>query len=425
MAPNAAGMIASDVKDLALAEPGKRRIEWAFQSMPVLQSVRKQFIKAQPLAGIRVAARLHLSAETANLLIAFRDGGASLAVCAASPLSTQDDIAASLVRDYGLSVYAVRGEEDAVCRQHADAVLDSKPQVIVESGGDLTAILYSKRPELVEEVLFGTEETVGGVARLKGMAKDGALRYPIVAVHDAPLVHLLDNRYGTGQSTVDSIVRATNVLIAGMNVVVAGYGRCGRGIAMRARGLGAHVAVCEVDAARAIEAVMDGHRVLSMAEAAQIGDIFITATGNKSVIGREHFEKLKNGAILCSVGNSNAEIDLEMLVRLSSSHRYLREAVEEYAIRDGRRIYLLAGGRAVHLAGDGLPSTVMDLGFANQALSVEYLLRNRERLEKRVYPVPEEIDRSVAKLKLESMGIKIDRLPPEQESYSAAGQDHP
>ena len=419
MASNLAGTVANEVKDLTLAESGKRRIEWAFQSMPVLQSVRKQFIKDQPLAGIHLAACVPLSAETANLFVALRDGGATLSLCGAGPLSTQDDVAASLVRDYGLSVFAFRGEDEAAARQHLQMAIETQPKLTLNSGGDLTTALHDSRPELVAGVLGGTEESPAGVARLKGLVRQGRLGYPVVATSDAPLQHLLDNRYGVGQSAVDAIVRATNVLIAGMTVVIAGYGRSGRGIALRARGLGAHVVVCEVDPARAIEAVMDGHRVLSMTDAAQAGDILITATGNKNVISRDHFDKLKNGAILCNAGHS-VEIDLESLARLSSSHRPLRESVEEYAMRDGRRLYLLSGGRAIHLAGDGLPATVMDLCLATQALCVEYLLRCHAAMEKRLYPVPEELDRRVAKMKLEAMGIKIDRLTPEQETYLAA-----
>jgi adenosylhomocysteinase len=410
--------VACDIKDISLADLGKRRQEWAFQSMPVLQTIRKQFIKTQPLAGKRVAACLHVTSETANLMITLRDGGASVVLCASNPLSTQDDIAATLVRDYGIPVYAIKGENNEVYYQHLTAAAEHAPHITMDDGADLVSLLHSKRQDLAANIVGGTEETTTGVIRLRAMAKDGVLKYPIVAVNDALTKHLFDNRYGTGQSTLDGIIRATNVLLAGLNLVVAGYGWCGRGVAMRARGMGANVIVTEVDPTKAIEAVMDGFRVMSMAEAAVIGDIFVTVTGNKHVIARDHFERMKNGAILCNSGHFNVEIDLEALAKISSSHRQTREFVEEYSFRDGRRLNVLADGRLINLsAAEGHPASVMDMSFANQALSAEYMVKNHSKLENRVYPVPEDLDKQVARMKLESMGVKIDRLTPEQEHY--------
>ena len=420
--PNKASVaVACDVKDLALADVGKRRIEWAFQSMPVLQTIRKQFIKTQPLAGIRVSACLHVTTETANLMVTLRDGGANITLCASNPLSTQDDVAASLVSDYSIPTFAIKGESNDVYYSHIAAALDHHPQITMDDGADLVTILHTKRKELLDGVLCGTEETTTGVIRLKAMAREGVLRYPIIAVNDALTKHLFDNRYGTGQSTLDGIVRATNVLLAGSTLVVAGYGWCGRGFAMRARGMGANVIVTEVDPIKAIEALMDGFRVMSMSEAAGIGDVFCTLTGDKSVIAREHFEKLKNGAILCNSGHFNVEIDLDALGRMASSRRPMREFVEEFVMRDGRRIYVLAEGRLINLsAAEGHPASVMDMSFANQALSAEYMIKNHASLEKKVYSVPEDLDKHIAKLKLESMGVKIDRLTPEQEAYLAS-----
>ena len=410
--------VSCDVKDLALADVGKRRMEWAFQSMPVLQTIRKQFIKSQPLAGMRVSACLHVTTETANLMVTLRDGGASVVLCASNPLSTQDDVAASLARDYAIPVYAIKGEDNDTYYSHISSALDHRPHITMDDGADVVTMLHTKRKELLAGVVGGTEETTTGVIRLRAMAKDGVLGYPIIAVNDALTKHLFDNRYGTGQSTIDGIIRATNILLAGTNVVVAGYGWCGRGVAMRARGLGANVIVTEIDPTKAIEALMDGYRVMSMADAAVIGDVFITVTGNKSVIAREHFEKLKNGAILCNSGHFNVEIDLEALGKLASSRRPTREFVEEFAMRDGRRIYVLGDGRLINLAAaEGHPASVMDMSFANQALSAEYMVKNHKDLEKRVYSVPEELDKQVARMKLDSMGVKIDRLTMEQEHY--------
>jgi adenosylhomocysteinase len=420
MSTNAIATVACDVKDLALADLGKRRTEWAFQSMPVLQTIRKQFIKTQPLAGIRVAACLHVTTETANLMITLRDGGANIVLCASNPLSTQDDVASTLVRDYGIPVYAIKGEDNDVYYSHIMAALDHKPQITMDDGADLVSILHTKRKDLLAHVIGGTEETTTGVIRLRAMAREKVLTYPIVAVNDALTKHLFDNRYGTGQSTLDGVIRATNVLLAGTTLVVAGYGWCGRGVAMRARGMGANVIVTEIDPTKAIEAVMDGYRVMTMQEAAAIGDVFITVTGNKGVIAREHFEKMKNGAILCNSGHFNVEIDLESLAKISSSRRETREFVEEFAMRDGRRIYVLGEGRLINLAAaEGHPASVMDMSFANQALCAEFMIKNHATLEKRVYAVPEELDKQVAKMKLEAMGVRIDRLTPEQEAYLA------
>ena len=412
--------VPSEVRDLALAERGKRRIEWAFQSMCVLQAVRKHFIKTQPFRGVRIGACLNVTAETANLMITLRDGGANLALCAANPLSTQDEVAASLVKDYSVPVFAIRGEIQERSQSHIDAVLSYKPQITMDDGYVLIAALHSRRPEGLESVLGGTEETTTGAIRLRRMAAEGSLRFPVIAVNDAQTKRLFDNRYGTGQSTIDAIIRCTNVLMAGLHVVVIGYGSCGRGVALRARGLGANVIVTEVDPIRAVMASMDGYRVTSMTEAATVGDVFVTVTGSRNVIGREHFEKFKNGAILCNSGHSNVEIDLETLAQIASSRRPTRELVEEFAMRDGRRIYVLGEGRVINIAGaEGHPGSVMDMAFGNSALSAEYVLKNHSSLQRAVYGVPADIDRQVAKMKLESMGIKIDRLTVEQEQYLA------
>jgi adenosylhomocysteinase len=421
MSTNPQVSIAHDVKDLALADIGKRRTEWAFQSMPVLQTIRKQFIKTQPLAGVRIAACLHVTTETANLMISLRDGGASVVLCASNPLSTQDDVAATLVRDYAIPVYAIKGESNDSYYSHILSAIDHRPHITMDDGCDLVTILHTKRTDAIDQVYGGTEETTTGVIRLRAMSKEGVLRYPVIAINDALTKHLFDNRYGTGQSTVDGIVRATNILLAGLNVVVAGYGWCGRGFAMRARGMGAHVIVTEIDPTKAIEALMDGFRVMSMHDAAEIGDLFVTLTGNKSVIAKEHFERLKSGAILANSGHFNVEIDLEALGKMATTRRVVREYVEEYALRDGRRIFVLGEGRLINLAAaEGHPASVMDMSFANQAQSVEYLVKNHASLEKRVYAVPDELDKKVARMKLESMGVKIDRLTPEQERYLAS-----
>src|SRR5689334_4619897 len=409
-----------DIKNLDFADLGKKRIEWANQSMKVLQIIRKEFIKNQPLKGVRVSACLHVTAETANLAICLRDGGADVVLCASNPLSTQDDVAASLVRDYNVPVYAIKGEDNDTYYQHILAAIDHKPQITMDDGADLVSVLHTKRTDVLESVIGGTEETTTGVIRLRAMAKDGVLRYPIVAVNDADTKHLFDNRYGTGQSTLDGIIRATNFLLAGSKFVVAGYGWCGRGLASRARGAGAEVIVTEIDPTKALEAVMDGFRVMSMHEAAKIGDVFCTVTGNKNVLAKEHFEVMKNGAIISNSGHFNVEIDIPTLEKMASSKRTTRSFVEEYSMKDGRKINLLGEGRLINLASaEGHPPSVMDMSFADQALSCEFVVKNAATLEKRVYKVPEEIDKRVAKLKLESMGIKIDRLTPEQEEYLA------
>jgi adenosylhomocysteinase len=406
---------------MELADLGKKRIEWANQSMPVLQIIRKEFIKNQPLKGIRIAACLHVTAETANLMIALRDGGADTVLCASNPLSTQDDVAASLVKDYGVSVFAIKGEDNDTYYSHIMAALDHKPQITMDDGADLVGVLHTKRVAELAHVIGGTEETTTGVIRLRAMAKEGALKFPIIAVNDADTKHLFDNRYGTGQSTLDGIIRATNFLIAGSKFVVAGYGWCGRGLASRARGAGAEVIVTEIDPTKALEAVMDGFRVMSMTEAAKLGDVFCTVTGNKNVLAKEHFELMKDGAIISNSGHFNVEIDIPSLERMSSSKRTTRNFVEEYSLKDGRKINLLGEGRLINLAAaEGHPPSVMDMSFADQALSCEYMVKNYKTLEKKVYTVPVDLDKRVARLKLESMGVKIDKLTPEQEEYLAS-----
>jgi adenosylhomocysteinase len=417
----ATSSISSDVKGFELADLGKKRIEWANQSMKVLQIIRKEFIKNQPLKGIRVSACLHVTAETANLMIALRDGGADVALCASNPLSTQDDVAASLVRDYNVPVFAIKGEDNDSYYAHIMAAVDHKPQITMDDGADLVTVLHTKRKAELANVIGGTEETTTGVIRLRAMAKEGVLGYPIVAVNDADTKHLFDNRYGTGQSTIDGIIRATNFLLAGSKFVVAGYGWCGRGLASRARGAGAEVIVTEIDPTKALEAVMDGFRVMSMEEAAKLGDVFCTVTGNKSVLAKQHFELMKDGAIISNSGHFNVEIDIPSLEKLSSSKRTTRNFVDEYTLKDGRRINLLGEGRLINLAAaEGHPASVMDMSFADQAFSLEYMVKNHASLEKKVYTVPVDLDKRVAKLKLESLGIKIDRLTSEQEEYLAS-----
>ena len=381
--------ISSDVKGFELADLGKRRIEWANQSMKVLQIIRKEFIKNQPLKGIRVSACLHVTAETANLMIALRDGGADVALCASNPLSTQDDVAASLVRDYNIPVFAIKGEDNDSYYSHIMAAVDHKPQFTMDDGADLVTCCTPSARLNSTNVIGGTEETTTGVIRLRAMAKEGVLRYPIIAVNDADTKHLFDNRYGTGQSTIDGIIRATNFLLAGSKFVVAGYGWCGRGLASRARGAGAKSIITEVDPTKALEAVMDGFRVMSMEEAAKIGDVFCTVTGNKNVLAKQHFELMKDGAIISNSGHFNVEIDIPSLEKLSSSKRTTRNFVDEYTMKDGRRINLLGEGRLINLAAaEGHPASVMDMSFADQALSCEYMVKNHASLEKKVYTVP-------------------------------------
>jgi adenosylhomocysteinase len=410
-----------DIKNIELAELGRKRLDFANQSMKVLQIIRKEFIKNQPLKGIRISACLHVTAETGNLAVCLRDGGAEVSLCASNPLSTQDDVAACLVRDFGIPVFAIKGEDNETYYSHITSALDHKPHITMDDGADLVTCVLTKRLDVADTIIGGTEETTTGVIRLRAMAKEGVLRYPIIAVNDAATKHLFDNRYGTGQSTVDGVIRATNILLAGSKFVVAGYGWCGRGLAMRARGMGAEVIITEIDPTRALEAVMDGFRVMSMAEAARLGDVFVTVTGDKNVLAREHFELMKDGAIVANSGHFNVEIDIPALERMSSSKRTTRPFVEEYSLKDGRKINLLGEGRLINLASaEGHPAAVMDMSFANQALSVEYLVKNYNQLQKVVYAVPEDLDKRVARMKLESMGIKIDRLTPEQEEYLAS-----
>ena len=407
-----------DVKDLSLAAGGKRRIEWANQFMPTLAGIRKRFAKEKPLKGVRISACLHVTTETANLALTLQQGGADVALCASNPLSTQDDVAACLVRDYQMSVFAIKGEDHDTYYSHLESALEHRPHISMDDGADLVTLAHTKRKEYAKGIFGGTEETTTGVIRLRSMAEEGVLKYPIIAVNDADTKHMFDNRYGTGQSTIDGILRATNVLIAGLKVVVAGYGWCGRGIAMRARGLGGHVVITEVDPTRALEAVMDGYEVMTMSEAAEIGDLFITVTGDKSVLAKEHFQKMKDGALLANSGHFNVEIDIPALAKMAKSRRTMREYVEEYRMADGRRLYLLADGRLVNLsAAEGHPASVMDMSFANQALCCEYMVKNAKKLENQVYPVPREIDRMVARLKLDSMGVRIDQLTKEQSKY--------
>ena len=406
------------VKDLDLAEKGQLRIEWAEQDMPVLRLIRERFAHEKPLQGVRLAACLHVTTETANLAITLKAGGAEMALCASNPLSTQDDVAAALVKHHGIPVFAIKGEDHETYYKHIHAVLDTKPHITMDDGADLVSTLHSQRRELLSNVRGGTEETTTGVIRLRAMAKDGVLRYPIIAVNDADTKHLFDNRYGTGQSTIDGILRATNILLAGRTVVVAGYGWCGRGVAMRAKGMGAHVIVTETDPLRALEAVMDGYQVMPMADAARVGDLFVTLTGDIHVVREEHFAAMKSGAIVANSGHFNVEIDIDALERMKVSKRRVREFVDEYVLADGRKIFLLGEGRLINLAAaEGHPASVMDMSFANQALCAEYIHRNADVLEKQVYRVPIELDRQIARLKLDAMGIRIDTLTSEQQEY--------
>jgi adenosylhomocysteinase len=410
-----------DVSDLSLAEGGRRRIEWADHEMPVLSQIRSRFQEERPLEGLRLSACLHITTETANLARTLQSGGASVVLTASNPLSTQDDVAASLVSHFEIPVFAIKGEDTETYYEHIHAAIDHAPHVTMDDGADLVSTLHKDRRENLGDVMAGTEETTTGVIRLRAMAADGALAYPIIAVNDAMTKHLFDNRYGTGQSTVDGIVRATNILIAGKTFVVAGYGWCGRGLAMRARGLGANVIVTEVDPLPALEAVMDGFRVMPMAEAAPIGDIFCTLTGDIKVIDSHHFERMKDGAIVANSGHFNVEINIPGLEEMAVDKRRVRQYVDQYALADGRRINLLGEGRLVNLAAaEGHPASVMDMSFANQALTVEYILNKQEELENKVYSVPEDIDRAIAKLKLDAMAIEIDVLTEEQGEYLAS-----
>lgn len=406
-----------DVKDPNLAELGRRRIDWASREMPVIRLLRERFAKEKPLAGVRIAACLHITTETGNLALTLQAGGAETILCASNPLSTQDDVAAALV-DYGIPTNAIKGEDSVTYYQHISTALEGRPQITCDDGADLVSTLHTKREDLISGVIGGTEETTTGVIRLRSMEKSGDLKYPIIAVNDAQTKYLFDNRYGTGQSTIDGITRATNILWAGKNVVVCGYGWCGHGITMRAKGLGAHVIVTEVEPVRALEAVLDGFQVMPLIEAARIGDVFITISGDKNVIDRAHLEVMKDGALLANSGHFNVEINIPVLESLARSHREIRPFVEEYELADGRKLYLLGEGRLINLAAaEGHPASVMDMSFANQTLCMEYLAKNQGALETRVYSVPQEIDKEVARLKLDAMGIAIDTLTPEQQKY--------
>jgi len=407
-----------DIKDMQLAEGGRRRIEFAEREMPVLRLIRDRFAKERPLKNLRISACLHVTTETANLMHTLQDGGAELVLTASNPLSTQDDVAASLVTHYEIPVFAIKGEDHVTYYKHIHTALDHRPNITMDDGADLVSTLHKERRDLLKHVVGGTEETTTGVIRLRAMAADGALAFPVIAVNDAMTKHLFDNRYGTGQSTIDGIVRATNILLAGRNFVIAGYGWCGRGLAMRARGMGANVIITEVNPLPALEAVMDGFRVMPMQEAARIGDIFVTVTGDLNVIDRQHFETMKDGTIVANSGHFNVEINIPALESLAKEKRLVRPFVEQYILPDGRSINLLGEGRLINLAAaEGHPASVMDMSFANQALSLEYLARNVDKFEKKVYSVPEQIDKEIARLKLEAMGVLIDTLTPEQVNY--------
>jgi adenosylhomocysteinase len=411
-------MAKHDIKDIDLAKKGKLRIEWAAQEMPVLKIIGERFKKGKPLKGIRVAACLHVTTETASLIETLKAGGAEVVLCASNPLSTQDDVAASLVKNSGISVFAIKGEDTKTYYRHIKSALLFKPQITMDDGADLVSTLHKDERALLRNVIGGTEETTTGVIRLKAMAADGALRYPIIAVNDAYTKHLFDNRYGTGQSTMDGIIRATNRLIAGSVFVICGYGWCARGVAMRAKGHGARVIITEIDPLKALEATMDGYEVMPIAAAARIGDIFVTATGNINVISKSSFQLMKDGAIVCNTGHFNVEVDIESLKKLSKAKRAIRDYVEEFTLKNGKRIYLLGEGRLINLAAaEGHPSAVMDMSFANQALCAEFMVKNAKKLEKKVYSVPEKIDKEIALLKLKAMGIKIDTLTPAQKKY--------
>ncbi len=413
-----------DIKDINLAEGGRRRIEWAEREMPVLRQIRERFAREKPLKGIRIAACLHVTTETANLMRTLQEGGADVVLTASNPLSTQDDVAAALVHFWEIPVFAIKGEDNVTYYRHIAAALDHKPHLTMDDGADLVSTLHKERRDLLPNVIGGTEETTTGVIRLRAMAADGMLHFPVIAVNDAMTKHFFDNRYGTGQSTIDGIIRATNVLLAGKRFVVAGYGWCGRGLAMRARGMGAIVIVTEVDPLKALEAVMDGYEVMQMSEAARIGDIFCTVTGDINVIDRQHFEVMKDGAILANSGHFNVEINIPALEAMAVEKKLVRPFVEQYVLADGRRIHLLGEGRLINLAAaEGHPASVMDMSFANQALSAEYMVKHGNKLEKRIYPVPEEIDKEIARLKLRAMGIEIDTLTEEQQRYLSSWEE--
>lgn len=410
-----------DIRDIKLAEGGKLRIEWAEATMPVLRLIKKRFKRERPLAGVRVTACLHVTTETANLAKTLQAGGAEVCICASNPLSTQDDVAASLVQHDGVAVFAIKGEDNKTYYQHIQSAIGHRPQVTMDDGADVVSTLHSNRKDLLKHVLGGTEETTTGVIRLRSMAEKGVLKFPVISVNDADTKHLFDNRYGTGQSTLDGIIRGTNRLIAGTAVVIAGYGWCGRGVAMRARGLGANVIVTEIDPVKALEAVMDGFQVMPMEQAVKVGDFFITVTGNLHVLRGEHFSAMKDGAIVCNSGHFNVELDLPALEALARKRRTVRPGVEEFTLRNGKKVCLLGEGRLVNLAlAEGHPSSVMDMSFANQALAAEYLIENHKELKKQVYPVPKNIDQEIARLKLQGIGVPIDKLTKEQKKYLAS-----
>jgi len=412
-----------DVKDRSLAGVGKQRIEWAYREMPVVGLIRARFTKEKPLQGIRIAGCLHITTETANLALTLKEGGADVVLCASNPLSTQDDVAAALV-DSGIPTNAIKGEDDDTYYRHINTALDSKPQLTIDDGADLVTTLHTKRSDLIANIIGGSEETTTGVIRLRSMYNAGQLKYPLIAVNDAQTKHLFDNRYGTGQSTIDGITRATNILWAGKKVVICGYGWCGHGAALRAKGLGAHVIVAEVEPVRALEAVMDGFQVMPLVEASKIGDIFITVTGDKNVIDKAHFQVMKDGAILANSGHFNTEINIPALQGMTREKRTMRAFVDEYKLVDGRSLYLLGEGRLINLAAaEGHPASVMDMSFANQALCMEYMVKNKGKLEIKVHPVPEEIDKEVARLKLQAMGVTIDTLTAEQQKYLASWEE--
>jgi len=410
--------ISSDVKDLSLAADGLKRIRWAEREMPVLRQIKERFSKEKPLQGLKLAACLHVTSETANLAITLKEGGAEVFLCASNPLSTQDDVAASLVADHGISTFAIKGEDTETYYNHIISVLEKKPHITMDDGADLVATLHGERTDLMENIIGGTEETTTGVIRLKSLADSGDLKYPVIAVNDADTKHFFDNRYGTGQSTLDGITRATNILWAGKTVVVIGYGWCGRGVAMRARGMGAQTIVCEVDHIRGLEAAMDGHQVMTMENASKLGDIFITVTGGMKAIDKKHVQNMKDGALLANSGHFNVEIDIDGIEELSDSKSEIKPFVEEYILMDGRKINLLGEGRLINLAAaEGHPSAVMDMSFADQSLSAEFVSTNYKNLENQVYVVPRDIDDEIGRLKLLSMGIEIDKLTDEQEVY--------
>jgi len=412
-----------DIKDPTLAEAGKQHIEWASREMPVIKLIGERFAKEKPLKGVRISACLHITSETANLALILKEGGADIVLCASNPLSTQDDVAAALV-EYDIPTNAIKGEDEKTYYKHINTTLNHNPQLTVDDGADLVTTLHTKRSPLIINVIGGTEETTTGVIRLRSLEKAGGLKYPIIAVNDAQTKYLFDNRYGTGQSTIDGITRATNILWAGKKVVICGYGWCGRGIAMRAKGLGSHVIITEVEPLRALEAVMDGYQVMPLIEAAKIGDIFVTISGNKNVIDKAHLQVMKDGAILANSGHFNVEINIPALENMTHSKQRIRPFVDEYTLSNGHHLYLLGEGRLINLAAaEGHPASVMDMSFANQALCLEYMVKNRERLELKVYPVPDEIDKQIARLKLQSMGINIDSLTPEQREYLTSWEE--